>query len=431
MHRSKGDRPKTAFATQLTTSVSLRPETAPAHPDAKLAERDQEKYYTPTTGLGSEVKKAIPSKGKAWQDLLVESVSCTTKDEEGVVAAVTSADFISQFNSFLGAVAVDKAMFNSFVSSMVPIPEVDLSSTKKFMKIAADAPTASKYLPGAWAFNQEKSQQAKTLAEYSRIMSEGVPEPVVTTGVMLFAMVSAVTKVVGGEDPNKETPIKRSHQGTLGPGIVPVSFGDDCLTKVAEGEMSLASVRDKEGGVKSISNLDSKLIVGIDRAYFEKMEFPRTYGRGALPLKPAKSEEVRGTERSELLTFTDFSPNDIDRVTQMVGFERVLNGAYDDVKGSNNLEDWVVTNRMYYEQYRPEVLSQVLAKAMMSEPDSLRRYHTETDSLLLALHHPTAKGRVGQKIWKAEDKIRHKVRECESGESEEQSDEALRTCRLF
>ena len=162
-------------------------------------------------------------------------------------------------------------------------------------------------------------------------------------------------------------------------------------------------------GAKSIGNLDSKLIVGIERAYFENMEFPRTYGRGALPLKPSKSEEARGTNRSELLTFTDLSPNDIDRVTQMVGFERMLNGAYSDVKGANNIDDWIVTNRQFFEQYRPEVLSQVLARAMMSEPDSLKTYHPETDSLLLALHHPTAKGRVGQKIWKAEEKVRHRL----------------------
>ena len=45
----------------------------------------------------------------------------------------------------------------------------------------------------------------------------------------------------------------------------------------------------------------------------------------------------------------------------------------------------------------------------MSSPEILRTYHPSTDSLLLAVHNPTAKGRVGQSIWKPANFVRHRV----------------------
>ena len=98
---------------------------------------------------------------------------------------------------------------------------------------------------------------------------------------------------------------------------------------------------------------------------FKNMQFPRTVGKGALPLKPRKSEEIRGKERTELLTFSSLSPADIDRCTQLMEFERLLNNAYEDIVGANNIEPWVLTNREMFEEFPPYVMSQVLASAMV------------------------------------------------------------------
>ena len=152
-----------------------------------------------------------------------------------------------------------------------------------------------------------------------------------------------------------------------------------------------------------------RMLVAIDRIAFKNMQFPRTLGKGSMPLKPKKTEVVRGKEKTELLTFSALSPNDIDRVTQLVEFERLLNNAYEDIVGANNIDPWVLTDRKIFEEFPPYVLSQVLEGAMMSAPQVLRTYHPNTDALLLALHNPTAKGRVGQKLWKPANFVRHRV----------------------
>jgi hypothetical protein len=310
------------------------------------------------------------------------------------------ADFIKRFNAFIGDISIDKVMFKSFVNSMVPIPEIDLSKTKKAMEDAAQAPYSTEGGQNTW--RQKTSEEEKVLTRYSDIMCE-VPESVVSPSVMLFAMVSSVTEVVGKEDPNEHSGIGKNHLGTVGPGTVALQYGDNTTGRIAKGELELSVLS------STSSNLDSKMLVAIERAAFERLEFPRTYGKGSLPLKPLKSEETRGMEKTELLTFSSLSPNDIDRVTQLTSFERLLNGAYEDIYGANNIEPWVLTNRELFEELSPHVLSQVLSNAMLSSPEILRTYHPASDSLLLALHNPTAKGRVGQKFWKPTKQIRHRL----------------------
>ena len=229
-----------------------------------------------------------------------------------------------------------------------------------------------------------------------------VPESVVSPSIAIFAMASAVTEVIGKEDPNLHSGISKNHMGTIGPGNVSIDFGDSTTTRIARGELDLSVLQSDQ------ANLDSKMLVAIERAAYEKLEFPRTYGKGALPLKPQKSEEVRGMEKTELLTFTSLSPNDIDRVTQLTSFERLLNGAYKDIVGANDIEPWVLTNRSLFEEFSPQVLSQVLSKSMISDPEVLCTYHPPSDSLLMALHNPTARGRAGQKFWKPAKQVRHR-----------------------
>ena len=411
-------RPRTAFDVHSKTEVILkadeRPETAPSNPEKKHQERDK-KYYTPSSGLGPDIVKSIPTKGKAWQDLALEVIPCTfPPDPAGAASAndgantdagvslvkASPADFIKRFNAFIGDISIDKVMFKSFVNSMVPIPEIDLSKTKKAMEDAAQAPYSTEGGQNTW--RQKTSEEEKVLTRYSDIMCE-VPESVVSPSVMLFAMVSSVTEVVGKEDPNEHSGIGKNHLGTVGPGTVALQYGDNTTGRIAKGELELSVLS------STSSNLDSKMLVAIERAAFERLEFPRTYGKGSLPLKPLKSEETRGMEKTELLTFSSLSPNDIDRVTQLTSFERLLNGAYEDIYGANNIEPWVLTNRELFEELSPHVLSQVLSNAMLSSPEILRTYHPASDSLLLALHNPTAKGRVGQKFWKPTKQIRHRL----------------------
>ena len=172
------ERPRTAFDVHSKTSVTFatdaeigaRPDTAPHDPGKKHKEREEKKYYQPTHGLGLEVKKAIPSKSKAWQDLTLEVISCgvpasgkaEAKEEEAKEAQssaasqdtpykkITPAEFIKKFNSHIADISIDKVMFKSYVNTMVPIPEIDLSSTNKAMKTAADAPYSTTTSQATW-----------------------------------------------------------------------------------------------------------------------------------------------------------------------------------------------------------------------------------------------------------------------------------------
>jgi len=446
-------RPRTAFDAHTTTSVCLkenkRPDSVPLDEEGKKVERDTVHYYTPQHGLASEVAKLMKTKGKLWQDLAIETIStknatpvepssAVTEGEEehahahaeevdgSAAGAVhlkkTPTEFISDFNTFVGDISIDKVMFKSWVSTMVPVPEIDLTSTRAAMEVAANAPYNDKPLSSTWNrsnLRPSKTTQAQTLSRYGEIVSE-VPESVLGCGVMLYAMVTAVMEVVGDSDQcssndpslgylltdanglESTSSLNMTHSGTLGPGMVAISHGDYATARVASGELDLADLADN-------SNLDSRMLVGIDRVAFKNLQFPRTLGRGSLPLRPKKSVSQRGKERTELLTFTSLSPNDIDRHTQLIQFERLLNTAYNDIQGANDVDPWVLTDRTVVEDFPPFVLSQVLESAMMSSPEMLRSYHPSTDTLLLALHNPTAKGRVGQKLWNPASFVRHRV----------------------
>jgi len=227
-------------------------------------------------------------------------------------------------------------------------------------------------------------------------MSE-IPEPSISPATMLFAMVSSVCTTAGDTTvPAAAT----THHGTLGPGTVPISHGDTAATRLAIAELELAVRTDM------VDNLDSRMMVEIERAQQLHSEYPRKFGKQTLPQSATKSNETRGIEKTELCTFTSLSPNDIDRTTQLVAFERLLNTAYDDIIGSNNISPWVLTNRSLFEHHPPHILPQILASCMLSDPTTLASYHPATDCALLALHNPTARGRCGQNYWRAKEHVR-------------------------
>ncbi len=387
-------RPVTAFDVHGDTDPALpRPATNPNPGDVeKIAkEKERKKYYYPTSGLSVDVQKSLPSKPLPYQDLVFAPISSPNPPT-----------FLADFNRLLGDLAVDRAMFKSWVSSMVPVPTLDLTTTKAAMSAAASAPYApDPTVPWSTPPSPRSTPlQRSQLKRYAEVMSE-IPEPVVGPSVVLFAVVTAVSESHQSVPSDTFHSLKSHHVGPLGPGPVPVSYGDGSSLKIASGELELSVLPDAGA-------LDSRMLVAIERSAFEGMEFPRTYGRGSLPVKATKSNETRGIERTELLTFTSLSPADIDRVTQLTYFEKMLNGAYEDIVGANNLKPWVLTNRTLFEDFAPHSLSQVLAAAMMPEPAVFRRYHAATDTLLLALHNPTARGRVGQRLWKPEGQIRHR-----------------------
>ena len=68
---------------------------------------------------------------------------------------------------------------------------------------------------------------------------------------MLYAMVTAVVEVVGKEDPVLGSELDETHNGTLGPGMISIDYGDTATTRIARGELELCELEDNK-------NLDSR-----------------------------------------------------------------------------------------------------------------------------------------------------------------------------
>jgi hypothetical protein len=189
--------------------------------------------------------------------------------------------------------------------------------------------------------------------------------------------------------------------GPLGPGLVALDFGDEIGLRVALAEVLVAGEDQPE---LARNKLCSRMIARLERNIQEFKEYPRLHGAGALPLTPILSAHERAVERSELLTFCRLSPRDINITRQVMMFEEMLNSRYtvDTVK---NFHPWSFLNRNTFEHFPAHVFKQVLSRAMLSSPDVLKLYDKSTDSLLIAIYHPTARHRCGEVSWHAKDSV--------------------------
>ena len=249
------------------------------------------------------------------------------------------------------------------------------------------------------------------LSAYANLISE-VPDANCSVGVVLFSMVEAV--VLSDEfSPTKEpaASAQAGHAtsgddegptGSLGPGVIALDFGDASGLRVARAELLLSDGSSPE---LTRSKLCSRLMVGIERRITESMQLPRLHGYGALPLVAPLSEAERGVDRSELLTFSNLSPKDIDTARAIMRFEQMINCKYSSAT-VKNFAPWSFSDRTTHERLPAHVLKQILAQECRAgRPDVLRHYDSATDTLLLATYQPTARHRCGEVVWNASDAV--------------------------
>jgi len=190
----------------------------------------------------------------------------------------------------------------------------------------------------------------------------------------------------------------RSH---LGPGTVALDYGDASGLRAA-----LTEIIFSDGASPEVNwlKLNSRFIIRLERSAFGAIQAPRLMGYGALPLVPPLSVHQRGVEKSELLTFSDMSPGDIDATRQMMCFEEMLNSRYT-AATVKNYAPWSFVGRSVSEKLPSHVFKQVLSRACLSQPEVLHFYDRTADQLLVALYHPTARHRCGEKVWNATQAI--------------------------
>ncbi|KAJ1452550.1 hypothetical protein M885DRAFT_310116 [Pelagophyceae sp. CCMP2097] len=142
----------------------------------------------------------------------------------------------------------------------------------------------------------------------------------------------------------------------------------------------------------------SALVLALERAAFRQMQQPRVVGRGALPPGGATlPPEKRGVDSTELLAFAGFSGADMTDFAQRSMFDSLLRGAFV-AQGVDGAAPSVF-GRNYKDLLASHVMMQLLSAEMAHEPVVLQHYHAATDELLLVLHQPTARGRIGQALW--------------------------------
>ena len=144
--------------------------------------------------------------------------------------------------------------------------------------------------------------------------------------------------------------ISSEGMGLLGPGLVALDYGDDTAARMATTEVSLSGVVNPD----ELGKLCSRMLVGVERRAYSSMQKPRIMGHGALPLEPKLGEHERGVDRTELLTFSNYSPSDIELARHIIQFETLLNQKYTDIRA-----DWDFQDRVYREKIPAHVLPQV------------------------------------------------------------------------
>lgn len=128
-----------------------------------------------------------------------------------------------------------------------------------------------------------------------------------------------------------------------------------------------------------------------------------------MPAVPLKSERVRDAERANVYPFATLPVEEVERGLIMKAFQELIRSNHiDEGVNSDKLRHakYKVFERSYQENFSPETLRQVLADAILQEPDIASLYYPRDDSLLVALYNKVKLDRQrfdvdGERNWRA------------------------------
>ena len=169
------------------------------------------------------------------------------------------------------------------------------------------------------------------------------------------------------------------------------------LLVVEDGDTTLRDIASAPGKKVLEEKIGSEKIVDIATRLGTLLRVPGGMGRAGMPRRPQYSDDRRGMDRTELLTFTSIPTETIERVQNMVMFENMLK-EIDPV----NTKVWIDSGAFYKRNFRerilPQTISQIVGDATTKarREDVVTKYDPAMDRLLVAVHTPTAPGRSRQ-----------------------------------
>ena len=130
-------------------------------------------------------------------------------------------------------------------------------------------------------------------------------------------------------------------------------------------------------------------ICATTKQALENLVLPGISGRHLMPPVPAKSERLRDLERVGVYPFATLPIDEVERGLIMKSFQELIrSNQLDDSATSDRVRHakYKVFERAYEEHLSPEILRQVLADALLLEPDVASLYYPREDSLLVAMY---------------------------------------------
>ena len=170
------------------------------------------------------------------------------------------------------------------------------------------------------------------------------------------------------------------------------------LLVVEDGDKTLKDIASAPGKKVLEQKIGSEKIVDIAIRLGSLLRVPGGNGRAGMPRRPTLSDDRRGMDLTELLTFTSIPTETIERVQNMVMFENMLKKT-DPV----NTKVWIDNGSFYKRKFRerilPQTISQIVGDATTGarRQDVLTMYNASLDKLLV-IHNPTAPGRLRKKF---------------------------------
>ena len=172
------------------------------------------------------------------------------------------------------------------------------------------------------------------------------------------------------------------------------------LLVVEDGDKTLQDIASAPGKEVLEEKIGSEKIVDIATRLGSLLRVPGGTGRAGMPRRPTLSDDRRGMDLTELLTFTSIPTESIERVQNMVMFENMLQMA-DPVNAKVWIDNGTFYKRNFRERILPQTISQIVGDATTQarKQDVLTTYNASLDKLLVAVHNPTAPGRLREETF--------------------------------
>mmetsp|Transcript_10411 Transcript_10411/g.19416 ORF Transcript_10411/g.19416 Transcript_10411/m.19416 type:complete len:1435 (-) Transcript_10411:835-5139(-) len=128
----------------------------------------------------------------------------------------------------------------------------------------------------------------------------------------------------------------------------------------------------------------SSLVLSLERKLWGGVEIPGGVERRCMPRFPELNPTERGLHAAQFATFTELSPERIEYINAVVGFEELM---------QTKNPPFNFGDRVFKRHLPKHIVSQILGNALSQDPHTSQLYLPREDKLLLALYQTVPVGR--------------------------------------